>query len=296
MLFAGALEHLLDELAGSASTNDTFLLHRAHLAQLEASGPIDVLFLGDSSVRASIDPKRFEALTERPALNLGFVSNAGLVGDLYFLDAYLARHGPPAVVVLGHVPWGTMEGFPTDLYLDFFVSPTSAVEHVRAGDLAWLDGVDAGLRSVSRAYRHRAYVAGAARPWLLFDFDGADAARAENSAFLAARAELGYFPAEGAFRGDPRAPEFRMDAAHRRALDAIRARLPATTEVYWLIGPAPEATSFDAAPVRAALPDGVTLLFDRPTPLGRARMADAIHATADGAAVMTASVARALSR
>lgn len=294
LVSAGVLEHVIDRFTGSASTNETFLLYRTHVERIDEAPDVDVLFLGDSSVRASIDPQRFEQLTGRRALNLGFVSNAGIIGDLYFLDAHLRRHAAPSVVVLGHAPGGVIEDFPTKLYLDFFARPESAIAHLDSGDLSWTAASDALLRSASRAYRHRDYVASAARPWLLLDFDAGEAAHAKNAAFLEARRTLGFFPADGAFAGGAVAEGFTLSAPHRRALEALRARLPATTRCLWSFGPRVGDAPFDVARVRAALPEGIELLFERPPVLDERAMADAVHANALGAEIVTASVARAL--
>jgi hypothetical protein len=267
VVVAAAAEIGLDRFAGRASTNETFLLHR-HL-EARVTHETDVLFLGDSSVRASIDPQRFEALTNQRATNLGFVSDAGLIADEAFLDAYLSAHPPPSTVVLGHVPDGGIEDFPTALYLDFFPSPASAWRHVGVGELTWVQGVDAVLRSASPTYRHRAYVFGAARPWLLFDLSAGRANLDANATFVADRARLGYFPAAGAFRASVIADRFVLTPPHRRALDRMLARLPASTTCWWLLGPTPEGTrvDFDPEAVRAVLPERVRLLFERPPPL-----------------------------
>ncbi len=297
VVVGAAAEIGLDRFAGRASANETFLLHR-HLETRAAADEADVLFLGDSSVRASIDPRRFEALTNRRATNLGFVSDAGLIADEAFLDAYLDAHPPPSTVVLGHVPDGGIEDFPTALYLDFFPSPASAWRHVRAEELTWVQGVDALLRSASVTYRHRAYVFGAARPWLLFELATVEANLARNTTFVADRERLGYFPSSGAFRASQTEDRFVLTAPHRRALDRMLARLPATTACWWLLGPTPEGTrvDFDAEAVRAALPERVRLLFGRPPPLKPTQLADSVHTNEAGAAVITASVAQALSR
>jgi hypothetical protein len=65
--------------------------------------PVDWLVLGDSSGSQSFDPAVLEAKTGQTAVNLGTIGNFGLTDDLWMLEEYLARFGPPKRVVLIHV-------------------------------------------------------------------------------------------------------------------------------------------------------------------------------------------------
>ena len=76
----------------------------------------DVLFLGDSSLRSSLDPVLFQAITGSSAVNLGFVSHGGIYSDLVILDRWLDHHAPPRAVVLVH----GSHAFGTDLDRDVY--------------------------------------------------------------------------------------------------------------------------------------------------------------------------------
>jgi hypothetical protein len=63
----------------------------------------DVVFLGDSSVGAGLDPVYFARKTGLSAVNLGTTGNMTMAGYYFFLDEYLAQNEPPECVVLGCV-------------------------------------------------------------------------------------------------------------------------------------------------------------------------------------------------
>jgi hypothetical protein len=71
------------------------------LVELEA--PVNWLILGDSSANQGVIPAEIEAETGNQAVNLGTIGNMILVDDLWMLEEYIARFGPPEKVVIIHV-------------------------------------------------------------------------------------------------------------------------------------------------------------------------------------------------
>lgn len=70
------------------------------LVQQEA---VDWLILGDSSCSQGVAPAIFEQEWGETALNLCTIGNVGVLGDLWMLEAYIERVGPPRQVVVVHV-------------------------------------------------------------------------------------------------------------------------------------------------------------------------------------------------
>jgi hypothetical protein len=64
----------------------------------------DVIFLGDSTCRTSIDPVRFQRLTGHSAYNLGSLRGIGAEGFVITAKAYLLHHPKPRAVVLCVTP------------------------------------------------------------------------------------------------------------------------------------------------------------------------------------------------
>lgn len=65
--------------------------------------PVDWLVLGDSSGSQAFDPEILAADRDLTAVNLGTIGNFGLTDDLWMLEEYIERFGPPDRVVLIHV-------------------------------------------------------------------------------------------------------------------------------------------------------------------------------------------------
>lgn len=79
-----------------------YIAHKWHvLGELDEG--VDWLVLGDSSGSQSFDTGVLEAKTGKTAVNLGTIGNFGLTDDLWMLEEYLERFGPPERVVLIHV-------------------------------------------------------------------------------------------------------------------------------------------------------------------------------------------------
>jgi hypothetical protein len=64
----------------------------------------DVIFIGGSTCRCGLDPRLFESLSGLTAYNLGSFGSLGISGQLATLEAYLAHHPAPRVVVLCMTP------------------------------------------------------------------------------------------------------------------------------------------------------------------------------------------------
>lgn len=71
---------------------------------LHSSEKNDVIFVGDSTCRVSIDPKRFQELTGLSAYNLASEGGVGSTGFLITAEAYLAKHPAPRIVVVAMSP------------------------------------------------------------------------------------------------------------------------------------------------------------------------------------------------
>ena len=65
--------------------------------------PVDWVMLGDSSGSQGFDPAVLEDRLGKSAINLGTIGNYGLSDDLWMLEEYVERFGPPEKVLLIHV-------------------------------------------------------------------------------------------------------------------------------------------------------------------------------------------------
>ena len=75
---------------------------------LNLKEPVEWLVLGDSSGNQAVDPALLDARLGGRSLNLCTTGNALVLGDLWMLETYLRRFGPPRGVVLVHTYdlWG----------------------------------------------------------------------------------------------------------------------------------------------------------------------------------------------
>ncbi len=72
---------------------------------LDSSEPNDVVFVGDSSCLAGIDPNQFADQSGQRAYNLGTLGMLGPDGQLLLVRRYLEHHPPPRAVVLCLLPY-----------------------------------------------------------------------------------------------------------------------------------------------------------------------------------------------
>lgn len=79
-----------------------YIAHKWHVLK-KLDEPVDWLVLGDSSCSQGFDPAVLQAQTGHTAVNLGTIGNYGLSDDLWMLEEYIERFGPPKRVVLIHV-------------------------------------------------------------------------------------------------------------------------------------------------------------------------------------------------
>jgi hypothetical protein len=70
--------------------------------------PVDWLVLGDSSGNQGVDPRVLATHLGGHAINLATIADMTAVNDVWMLDEYLRRFGPPRGVILVHVydMWG----------------------------------------------------------------------------------------------------------------------------------------------------------------------------------------------
>jgi hypothetical protein len=83
--------------------DEAFLIYPAEYA-FNSNESNDVIFLGDSTCRCSIDPIEFHRLSGLSAYNLGNYGALGLEGHRLILEAYCRHHPRPRVVVLALTP------------------------------------------------------------------------------------------------------------------------------------------------------------------------------------------------
>lgn len=69
----------------------------------ELEEPVDWLIVGDSSANQGVMPSEIQRMTGKKALNLGTIGNMTVVEDLWMLEEYIDRFGPPEKVVVVHV-------------------------------------------------------------------------------------------------------------------------------------------------------------------------------------------------
>lgn len=103
--------------------------------QILAGAPdVDVLFVGDSTMRVALSVPTFAEHTGRKCLNLGLTSALGPYGDLAMLERYLEKHAPPRMLVAGHSLAGWTS--PIDLAAFAFTrpSPGRLLQELRARD------------------------------------------------------------------------------------------------------------------------------------------------------------------
>jgi hypothetical protein len=65
--------------------------------------PVDWLILGDSSCNQGVMPSVFQTELNESAINLCTTGDMGALGDLWILEEYIQRFGPPKNVLVVHV-------------------------------------------------------------------------------------------------------------------------------------------------------------------------------------------------
>ena len=88
-------------------SRETIWLKRAREIAAQRT-PVDVVFLGDSTVERAIDDRLFGEQSGLTALNLGLTGDLGTYGDYAILKRYLRRLPAPRAVVVWHAVdvWG----------------------------------------------------------------------------------------------------------------------------------------------------------------------------------------------
>jgi hypothetical protein len=73
----------------------------ALLGKMDA--PVDWLILGDSSCNQGVSPALIQEKLGETAINLCTIGNVTALNDVWMLEDYIRRFGPPQGVVIGHV-------------------------------------------------------------------------------------------------------------------------------------------------------------------------------------------------
>jgi hypothetical protein len=89
---------------GSYTTNfGVWIIHQKWWLLEDLEQPVDWLILGDSSCNQGVMPEIFENELGETAVNLCTIGNLGTMNDLWMLEEYIDRYGPPQHVVIVHV-------------------------------------------------------------------------------------------------------------------------------------------------------------------------------------------------
>src|SRR6185503_4361125 len=111
MALVGAGECGISARAGrqqpTLGSRETIWLERTRELRAQAA-PVDVVFLGDSTVERAIDDQLVGEESGLTALNLGLTGDLGTYGDYAILKRYLRRLPPPRALVVWHAVdvWG----------------------------------------------------------------------------------------------------------------------------------------------------------------------------------------------
>ena len=89
---------------GNLTTNFGYwTIHQKWWLLEDLQHPVDWLILGDSSCNQGVMPEIFVNELGETALNLCTIGNLGTVDDLWMLEEYIDRFGPPLHVLIVHV-------------------------------------------------------------------------------------------------------------------------------------------------------------------------------------------------
>jgi hypothetical protein len=89
---------------GHFSTNFGYwTIHQKWALLGKMDAPVDWLILGDSSCNQGVSPAQIQEQLGETAMNLCTVGNMTVLNDVWMLEEYIQRFGPPKGVVIGHV-------------------------------------------------------------------------------------------------------------------------------------------------------------------------------------------------
>ena len=89
---------------GNYTTNYGYwTIHQKWQLLNDLEQPVDWLILGDSSCNQGVMPSIFQNELGETAINLCTIGNLGTVNDLWMLEEYIDRFGPPKHVIIVHV-------------------------------------------------------------------------------------------------------------------------------------------------------------------------------------------------
>ena len=94
---------LIGYLANYSTEFGYWTIHQKWFLLGKLDSPVDWLILGDSSCNQGVVPAVLEEKLGGRALNLCMVGNITVLGDLWLLEEYLDRFGPPKGVIIVHV-------------------------------------------------------------------------------------------------------------------------------------------------------------------------------------------------
>ena len=89
---------------GQYTTNFGYFLNYQKWQMLKnLDSQVEWLILGDSSVNQGIDPSIFKDELGERAINLGTIGNMITLDDLWMLEYYINKFGPPENIIIAHV-------------------------------------------------------------------------------------------------------------------------------------------------------------------------------------------------
>jgi hypothetical protein len=102
LLFVVLLNVLLAAYVKVAPYQRGFWVIKNKWKLVQSTGPVDWLVLGDSSCNQAFHPALWQELTGETALNVCTIGDQALADDLWMLQTYTERNGPPANVLILH--------------------------------------------------------------------------------------------------------------------------------------------------------------------------------------------------
>ena len=199
LAFGGVIvDHAWGDRLLLASSNPSATVWALLNERIDSAPAADVLLLGDSSLRSSVDPQLMQALTGRSTVNLGFVLNGEFETDHELFRRWLARRAAPKVVVLVHDP-RVWNGAGMDRRLGRLVaSPRLTVRRVLDSRITLSDGLGELLAWTSPSVQAKPYLLPRVRRAL-----GTNQWANPLRDFIAEGRRLGFFPDAS---GRPREP------------------------------------------------------------------------------------------
>lgn len=103
VVFFALINSAASEYLGRYTPNRGYWIVHQKWSLLDNTDAVDTLLLGDSSCNQGIDPAEWTELTGERAVNLCSIGNMVTLDNVWMLERYIERHGPPKRVLVGQV-------------------------------------------------------------------------------------------------------------------------------------------------------------------------------------------------